>query len=36
LILAEDPRRDVRAFRSLTHVMRGGRLYEQAGLAQRN
>ena len=36
LVLAEDPRRDVRAFRSLTHVMRGGRLYEQASLAQRN
>ena len=36
LILAEDPRRDVRAFRSLTHVMRAGRLYEQAALAQRN
>jgi imidazolonepropionase-like amidohydrolase len=35
LVLAEDPRRDVRAFRSLTHVMRGGRLYEQAALAQR-
>ena len=35
LILAEDPRRDVRAFRSLTHVMRAGRLYEQAALAQR-
>ncbi|HEU4722618.1 MAG TPA: hypothetical protein VFS59_14760, partial [Gemmatimonadaceae bacterium] len=26
---------DVRAFRSLTHVMRGGRLYRQAALAQR-
>jgi imidazolonepropionase-like amidohydrolase len=36
LVLAEDPRRDVRAFRALTHVMRGGRLYEQAALAQRN
>ena len=35
VILAEDPRADVRAFRSLTHVMRGGRLYEQAALAQR-
>ncbi len=35
LVLAEDPRADVRAFRSLTHVMRGGRLYEQADLAQR-
>jgi imidazolonepropionase-like amidohydrolase len=36
LVLAEDPRADVRAFRSLTHVMRGGRLYRQAELAQRN
>jgi imidazolonepropionase-like amidohydrolase len=36
LVLAEDPRADVRAFRSLTHVMRGGRLYEQKALAQRN
>ena len=35
LILAEDPRRDVRAFRSVTHVMRAGRLSEQAALAQR-
>jgi len=35
LVLAEDPRRDVRAFRSLTHVMRGGRLNAQATLAQR-
>jgi imidazolonepropionase-like amidohydrolase len=35
LVLAEDPRADVRAFRSLTHVMRGGRLYQQAALAQR-
>jgi imidazolonepropionase-like amidohydrolase len=35
LVLREDPRADVRAFRSLTHVMRGGRLYEQAALAQR-
>jgi imidazolonepropionase-like amidohydrolase len=35
LILAEDPRKNVRAFRSLTHIMRGGRLYEQAALAQR-
>lgn len=35
LVLAEDPRRDVRAFRSLTHVMRGGRLYEQAALRRR-
>ena len=36
LVLAEDPRTDVRAFRSLTHVMRGGRLHRQAELAQRN
>jgi imidazolonepropionase-like amidohydrolase len=36
LILAEDPRKDVRAFRSLTHVMRAGRLFEQVALAQRN
>lgn len=35
LILAEDPRVNVRAFRSLTHVMRGGRLHQQASLAQR-
>ena len=35
LVLTEDPRVDVRAFRSLTHVMRGGRLYAQAALAQR-
>jgi imidazolonepropionase-like amidohydrolase len=36
LVLAEDPSADVRAFRSLTLVMRGGRLYRQAALAQRN
>ena len=36
LILAEDPRQDVRAFRSTTHVMRGGKLYERTALAQRN
>jgi imidazolonepropionase-like amidohydrolase len=35
LVLAEDPRTDVRAFRTLTHVMRGGRLHEQRALAQR-
>ncbi len=35
LVLAEDPRTDVRAFRSLTHVMRGGRMHEQGALAQR-
>ena len=36
LILAEDPRQDVRAFRSLTQVMRGGRLYDRSALSQRN
>ncbi len=36
LVLAEDPRHDVRAFRSLTHVMRGGRLYEQRASRQRD
>jgi imidazolonepropionase-like amidohydrolase len=36
LVLAEDPTADVRAFRSLTHVMRGGKLYQQAALARRN
>jgi imidazolonepropionase-like amidohydrolase len=36
LVLEEDPRKDVRAFRSLTHVMRSGKLYAQAALAQRN
>ena len=35
LVLTEDPRADVRAFRSLTHVMRAGRLHRQADLAQR-
>lgn len=35
LVLAEDPRTDVRAFRTLTHVMRAGRLHRQADLAQR-
>lgn len=35
LVLTEDPRANVRAFRSLTHVMRGGRLYGQTSLAQR-
>jgi imidazolonepropionase-like amidohydrolase len=35
LVLAEDPRNDVRAFRSLTYVMRGGRLFPQESLAQR-
>jgi imidazolonepropionase-like amidohydrolase len=32
LILTEDPRQDVKAFRSRTHVMRGGRLYQQTEL----
>ena len=32
LVLTEDPREDVRAFRSRTHVMRAGRLHEQASL----
>jgi imidazolonepropionase-like amidohydrolase len=35
LILAEDPRQDVRAFRTLTHVMRAGRLHRQSDLRQR-
>jgi imidazolonepropionase-like amidohydrolase len=35
LVLTEDPRVNVRAFRSRTHVMRGGRLYAQTALAQR-
>lgn len=35
LVLADDPRADVRAFRSLTHLMRGGRLHQQGALAQR-
>lgn len=35
LVLTEDPRTDVRAFRSLTHVMRAGRLHEQSALSQR-
>jgi imidazolonepropionase-like amidohydrolase len=35
LVLTEDPRKDVRAFRSLTHVMRAGRLHRQSDLAQR-
>jgi len=30
-----DPSADVRAFRALAYVMRGGRLYQQAALAQR-
>ncbi|MCG8467544.1 MAG: amidohydrolase family protein [Gemmatimonadetes bacterium] len=35
LVLAEDPTRDVRAFRSLTHVMRAGVLREQRELRAR-
>lgn len=35
LVLAQDPRADVRAFRSLTHVMRAGRLHRQSDLTQR-
>ena len=35
LVLAEDPTQDVRAFRSLTHVMRAGVLREQSELAHR-
>lgn len=35
LVLTEDPRKDVRAFRSLTHVVRAGRVHRQTELAQR-
>jgi imidazolonepropionase-like amidohydrolase len=35
LVLTEDPRTDVRAFRSLTQVMRAGRLHRQADLTGR-
>jgi hypothetical protein len=35
LVLTEDPRADIRAFRSITHVMRGGRLHRQSDLTQR-
>jgi imidazolonepropionase-like amidohydrolase len=35
LVLTEDPTRDVRAFRSLSHVMRGGVLRTQEELRQR-
>jgi imidazolonepropionase-like amidohydrolase len=35
LVLTEDPRTDVRAFRSVTHVMRAGRLHRQSDLRQR-
>jgi imidazolonepropionase-like amidohydrolase len=33
LIMTQDPRDDVRGFRTLTHVMRAGRLYRQSALA---
>ena len=36
LVLAEDPRVNVRAFRALTYVMRGGKLHRQSALAQRS
>jgi imidazolonepropionase-like amidohydrolase len=36
LVLAENPLENVRAFRSRTHVMRGGRLYPQRALAVRS
>ncbi|MGH7679338.1 MAG: amidohydrolase family protein [Gemmatimonadaceae bacterium] len=35
LVLTADPTSDVRAFRSVTHVMRSGRLREQSALRQR-
>lgn len=35
LVLTENPLADVRAFRSRTHVMRGGKLYSQQALAVR-
>ena len=35
IVLSEDPQRDVRAFRSLTHVMRAGMLYPQKELGYR-
>jgi len=35
LVLSEDPSTNVRAFRSMTHVMKGGRLHQQHTLAQR-
>lgn len=35
VVLAEDPREDISAYRSLTHVMRAGVLREQAELRQR-
>jgi len=33
LVLAENPRVNIRAFRTLTHVMRAGRLHKQASLS---
>jgi imidazolonepropionase-like amidohydrolase len=36
LVLDENPLESVRAFRSRTHVMRGGRLYPQRALAVRS
>ena len=35
LVLTQDPSADVRAFRSLTHVVRAGRVHEQKSLAHR-
>ena len=35
LVLTEDPLAEVRAFRSRTHIMRGGHLYAQRALAHR-
>jgi imidazolonepropionase-like amidohydrolase len=35
LVLSQDPRTDVRAFRSLTYVMRAGKLHEQTTLRRR-
>ena len=35
LILGADPAADVRAFRAVQHVMRGGKLYRQSDLAHR-
>ena len=35
IVLTEDPRNDVRAFRSLSHVMRAGVLYRQDELGYR-
>ncbi|MEX2526265.1 MAG: amidohydrolase family protein [Gemmatimonadota bacterium] len=35
LVLTDDPTEDIRAFRTLTHVMRGGVLHRQEGLRHR-